>query len=124
MERGGEDHPAHRNRCGSCALEGTDGSVFTLVDYPVEAISALGESPHDLFITNWGWRPDADPIGLTVIQRVHDDRHSVPVLVFAAAEYPENRAAALRAGAADFVTTHDDPYRRMYDIVDAVTVDG
>jgi hypothetical protein len=47
---------------------------------------------------------------------------SVPVLVFAAPDFPENRALALRAGAADFVTSHAHLYRRMYDIVDAVTL--
>ncbi|MCP4305011.1 MAG: hypothetical protein GY788_09090 [bacterium] len=54
---------------------------------------------------------------------MHDERHNVPVLEFAAADYPENRATALRTGAADFVTTYEDLYRRIYEIVDAVAAD-
>jgi CheY-like chemotaxis protein len=103
-------------------LETGDGSVFTLVDDPVETLRALGENQYDLLITNWGWRPDGDPIGLTVLRRVHSERHDVPVVVFAAPGHPENRATAMRAGAADFVTTHLDLYERIYTIVDAVAL--
>jgi hypothetical protein len=104
--------------------EGLD-PIFDRVETPDEALRKLqdnGGEPYDLFITNWGWNPGEEPTGLMMLNAVHAGGYGVPVLVFAAPGYPENRALALRAGAAEFVTTHARLYRRMYDIVDAVTL--
>ena len=82
-----------------------------------ETLTELTEHPPDLIITNWGHRADADPVAVQLLDAIHAAGIKVPVVVFASGIHQlENRAAALRAGAAAFTSDHENLFREIHTV--------
>ena len=85
----------------SMVLQQYEGWKASTVDSGTSALSALREKDIDLVVLDI-MLPDID--GLEVLQRIHEMRPGLPVLMLTARDSIEDRIAGLSAGGDDYVT--------------------
>lgn len=84
------------------------GSKYELIDVPgiTGAVEALSKHDFDLLILD-SWLPDGS--GLDFCKTFHRSHPDTPVVFYSAAAYETDRAAALAAGACEYVVKPTPP---------------